>query len=181
MTIAFDTLKAYEKLVGAGMPTQQAKTLVDLLVEIMADKINQQLPSLIAPKLSPEAGVVDVVIVSTDAVVLNKPAAVFKCRELQRGITSWPNTGKVPAEVFEEGMMEHPAILGLVLSMQERIYSAALEYTNDDGEILIETLKEKQFRAMWKKPVAPTKSSTEGNFQKMNNELFAKMPTLPTR
>lgn len=104
------------------------------------------------------------------------PAAASKLTvcKLQPGIKPFPKKEGVPPEVYLEGSLEHPAIPGLMLSMKERIYSAILEYTNEDGEILTETANHKTFRYMWKHPVIPTKSSTEGDFKTMNNSLFAR-------
>lgn len=77
----------------------------------------------------------------------------------------------VPEEVYGEGLLEHPAIPGLMLTKDERLYGALLEYTNpEDGEVHVETGNEKRFRIKWVRPVQPA-GSTE-NFVQLHQSTL---------
>lgn len=80
----------------------------------------------------------------------------------------------VPPEVYEDGVMEHPAIPGLMLTLLARLYGAALEYIDVEGggEILTETPDEKRKRVTWKKPVPVTNTRTGESFTQMDTGLF---------
>lgn len=69
--------------------------------------------------------------------------------------------------------MEHPAIQGLMLSMEERIYGGMLEIIDkDSGETRDETIQEKMFRVKWRKPISVAASSSENDFVKLDKNLF---------
>jgi hypothetical protein len=78
----------------------------------------------------------------------------------------------VPAEVYEPGTLEHPAIPGLMLALEARLYGAALEYADGGGEIHIETADEKRFRVLWRQPQRPTATRTADSFTTMDTSLF---------
>lgn len=78
----------------------------------------------------------------------------------------------VPEEVYMDGQMEHPAILGLILSKDERIYGTYLEIVDQNGETRHETVHEKIFRIKWVKPIPRTETATGANFVKMDYSLF---------
>lgn len=94
------------------------------------------------------------------------------CQALQAGVTPLEMRQTVPSEVYQPGMLEHPAIAGLLLSLEERLYGAALEYVDtSDGVIKLEDVKEKRFRVMWTKPIPMTVTNTGSNFTKMRKNL----------
>ncbi|MFA7350661.1 MAG: hypothetical protein WC009_07860 [Methylotenera sp.] len=78
----------------------------------------------------------------------------------------------VPEEVYMDGQLEHPAISGLMLSKDERIYGTYLEIVDKNGETRPETVHEKIFRIKWVKPIPRTETATGANFVKMDYELF---------
>ena len=78
----------------------------------------------------------------------------------------------VPEEVYMDGQLEHPAILGLMLSKDERIYGTYLEIVDKNGETRPETVHEKIFRIKWVKPIPRTETASSKNFMKMDYELF---------
>lgn len=104
--------------------------------------------------------------------------------EVKNGIKNLERRDEVPEEVYSsEVMMEHPAIPGLMLSLEERIYGGHLEiweaYTEEVrdetlGEVRDETPKEKSWRVQWKKPIARSESRTGKDHVPMNMGLFKK-------
>lgn len=97
------------------------------------------------------------------------------CLPLKDGFKDIERRAGVPAEVYEEGELEHPAIPRLMLSFDERLYGGYLEiWDNDTGEVRAETIKEKPFRIQWKKPIARSPSSTEKDFVLIDLEPFKK-------
>lgn len=102
------------------------------------------------------------------------PPITLKCAALQKGVTELESRADVPKEVYQEGLLEHPAIPGLLLSKAERVYGASLELVNvDGGEILrLETPQEKRFRIKWQKPIPMSNTSTSSQFVKMNPSVF---------
>lgn len=78
----------------------------------------------------------------------------------------------VPEEVYMDGQLEHPAIPGLMLSKDERIYGTYLEIVDKNGETRPETVHEKIFRIKWVKPIPRTETASSKNFMKMDYELF---------
>jgi hypothetical protein len=96
-----------------------------------------------------------------------------RLRALQPGIAPLKPRDAVPPEVYQEGLLEHPAIEGLMLTLQARLYGAALEYVViDGGEIMTETPEEKRRRVTWRKPVPVTNTRTGDTFTKMDTALF---------
>lgn len=101
--------------------------------------------------------------------------SILRCLPLQAGVKPLTPKANVPAEVYKPGDLEHPAIPGLMLSLEQRLYGVALEYQDlDSGEVLFETMQEKRFRVFWQKPVAMSPSSTSDAFVKMDESLFRK-------
>lgn len=97
----------------------------------------------------------------------------LKCRPLQAGIIALKRRDKVPSEVYQSGTLEHPAIVGLELTMEERVYGAALEYVSlDDGVVHLETAEEKRFRIKWQKPIPMSSTRTSHSFVRMDDSLF---------
>ena len=101
----------------------------------------------------------------------------LKCAALKQGIQQVKKRENMPAEVYEPGQLEHPAIPNLFLNLEERLYGASLELINmdeDDGSIRLETMQEKRFRVLWKTPVPPEQTRTGKDFTKMDMTLFQK-------
>ncbi|MFA5170249.1 MAG: hypothetical protein WC426_01690 [Sulfuriferula sp.] len=93
------------------------------------------------------------------------------CLPLETSCKSLPRREDVPEAVYNDGQIEHPAIQGLMLSRDERMYGAFLEF-EENGKIRIETVQEKAFRIKWKTPIPMTETATGKNFVKMDNSLF---------
>jgi len=76
---------------------------------------------------------------ATDAPSLEiKPK--FVCQPLQPDIEELERRARHPDEIYEDGEMEHPYISGLMLSREQRLYGATLEYMDtESGEILMES------------------------------------------
>jgi hypothetical protein len=95
---------------------------------------------------------------------------------LQDGVPPLKRRENVPAHVYEPGELEHPAIPGLMLSLEHRLYGASLEYFEvggpDEGEIKVETSDQKRFRVVWRQSVPMTKTRTAESFTQMDNTLF---------
>lgn len=99
-----------------------------------------------------------------------------RCAPLNSNIAPMKKRDNVPKEVYEPGQMEHPAIPGLMLSMEERMYGAGLEYCDEYGDeagvYRTETADEKRFRVTWRKVVPITPTRTADTFMKMDTSLF---------
>lgn len=78
----------------------------------------------------------------------------------------------VPEEVYLDGQLEHPAIPGLMLSVDERLYGALLEIVGKNGETHFETVQEKAFRVKWMNPIPRTETASSKDFVKMDYSLF---------
>ena len=102
------------------------------------------------------------------------PSSDLRCLVLKDGPPPLKKRENVPSEIYLPGDLEHPKIPGLMLSLEARLYGAALEYADKDGEIKIETLDEKRFRVSWKKPVAMTQTRTGDSFTKMDSSSYDK-------
>lgn len=97
----------------------------------------------------------------------------WKCSPLPEGVKMLGERDGVTKEMYLPGDLEHPAIPGIWLSLEQRLSSVALEFVNAaDGEIQLEDAHQKRFRLLWKTPVPPFKTRTEGSFTKMNHSLF---------
>lgn len=75
------------------------------------------------------------------------------CAPLPTERPSLPIRDGVDPICYQPGHLEHPAVAGLLLSLDERIFNGQLEFVCSDGTIRLETLDEKRFRIKWKKPV----------------------------
>ena len=99
---------------------------------------------------------------------------IWQCLPIQPGIKPLKKQPNVDASVYEEGNMEHPALPGTMLTLDQRLYGVSLEFSDSDGVIRLETSEEKRFRIFWKKPVPVTKTMTSKNFTDMDLTLFRK-------
>lgn len=105
----------------------------------------------------------------------------FVCQPLQPGVAPLKKRDNLPAEVYLPGEMPHPLIPDLMLSMEERLYGATLEYLDrESGEIKMENDAEKRFRLAWRKPIPMAKSKTAGDFMVLKPEAFEKAPQFRT-
>lgn len=102
------------------------------------------------------------------------PAISLRCLPLKDGPQPLKKRENVPSEIYLPGDLEHPKIPGLMLSLDDRLYGAALEYADENDEVKLETLDEKRFRVLWKHPIAMTPTMTGGSFTKMDESLFKK-------
>ena len=99
---------------------------------------------------------------------------------MQNGVPQLKRRDSVPAHVYEPGELEHPAIPGLMLTLEHRLYGAALEYSDIDGpgagKIEMETPDQKRFRVVWRHTIPATPTRTAGSFTKMDMSLFPDKP-----
>lgn len=95
---------------------------------------------------------------------------------LQDGVPALKPRDGVPAHVYQPGELEHPAIPGLVLTLEQRLYGAGLEYCDEEGDeagvLKVETPDEKRFRVTWRQRVPMTQTRTGSSFTKMDPALF---------
>lgn len=110
---------------------------------------------------------------SQDKVEEEKPS--LRCSPLPEGISHIKKIANVPDHVYLPGELEHPAIKGLMLSLDQRLAPIHLEYVNESsGEILMESDKQQRFRFRWKTPIPMTISSTDSTFTEMDMSIFKK-------
>lgn len=102
------------------------------------------------------------------------PATSLRCLALKDGPPPLERREHIALEIYLPGDLEHPKIPGLMLSLDERLYSAALEYADENGEVKLETPDEKRFRVLWKHPIAMTQTMTGNSFTKMDDDSFMK-------
>lgn len=96
---------------------------------------------------------------------------------LQDCVVPLPKRDTIPADVYDpDKVLEHPAIPGLMLTMDQRLYGAALEYCDEEGEeagvLKIESQDQKRFRTLWRQRVQATKTRTGNSFIQMDQSLF---------
>lgn len=97
----------------------------------------------------------------------------LRCSVLPAGVEPFKRRDDVEEYVYLPGDLEHPCLPGVVLSLEQRISSVALEFVNtENGEVRKETPDEKRFRALWRKPIPMTPSRTGHHFTKMDMSLF---------
>jgi len=84
-------------------------------------------------------------------------------------------------EVYEDGPLVHPAIPGLILTKEQRLFAGKLEVVNCENDFLWreERVPERTLRIKWEKPVLATPSSTSKAFVEMDMSLFNSVPTKP--
>ncbi|MBK4737305.1 hypothetical protein [Noviherbaspirillum pedocola] len=112
---------------------------------------------------------------ATPQLKCSNPGRNLRCVPLASTVKLIKKKEELPDEVYQPGDMEHPAIPGLILNLEQRLSSASLEYIDlDSDERSIETLSEKRFRVFWQKPVPMTPSRTAHSFVKMDMSLFPK-------
>ena len=99
----------------------------------------------------------------------------LRCSVLPEGVEPFKRRDSIEDYVFLPGDLEHPCLPGVMLSLEQRMASIALEFVNtENGEVRKETPDEKRFRASWRTPLTMTPSSTSHQFTKMDMSLFRK-------
>ena len=97
----------------------------------------------------------------------------LRCSVLSADVESFKRRDDVEEHVYLPGDLEHPCLPGVMLSLEQRMSSIALEFVNtEDGEVRMETSHEKRFRVLWRKPIPMTISSSSHEFTKMDMSLF---------
>ena len=76
-----------------------------------------------------------------------------RCLPLRTCVKQLERRDGVPEAVYQEGLLEHPAIKGLMLTKGERLYGSHLEIIDGGGQERFETDLEKRFRIKWQKPI----------------------------
>lgn len=103
--------------------------------------------------------------------------AKFACMKLQPGVVPLKPREGVPEVVYKAGRLEHPAIPGLPLELNERLYGAALEYkSTETGEVFTESPTEKRFRLTWRTPTPRVPTRTQSTFVQMDPSVFRRLP-----
>lgn len=71
-----------------------------------------------------------------------------------------PSTAKIfnenPQRFFSDAMLEHPAIKGLMLNRDQRMYKNRLQYSEEGGKLIMEMSGQAYNRIAWKAPLPPT-------------------------
>lgn len=98
----------------------------------------------------------------------------LRCLPLRNCIAPLDRRDGVPEAVYQDVMLEHPAIKGLVLTKAERLYGSHLEILDSVGQERFETALEKRFRIKWQSPIPMAKTSTSHQFVKFNPDVFKK-------
>ncbi|MDH6186846.1 hypothetical protein [Polaromonas sp. CG_23.6] len=97
----------------------------------------------------------------------------LRCSVLSADVESFKRRDDVEEYVYLPGDLEHPCLPGVMLSLEQRMSSVALEFVNtENGEVRKETSHEKRFRVLWRKPIPMTISSSSHEFTKMDMSLF---------
>lgn len=81
-------------------------------------------------------------------------------------------------EAYKDGPLVHPAIPGLILTKEQRLFGGKLEVVDCDNDFLWqeESGTEKTWRIRWQPPLKQPVSSTDGSFVNMNMSLFSVPP-----
>lgn len=77
----------------------------------------------------------------------------LRCLPLRTCVKQLERRDGVPEAVYQGGLLEHPAIEGLMLTKVERLYGSCLEIVDAGGQERFETDLEKRFRIKWQKPI----------------------------
>jgi hypothetical protein len=83
----------------------------------------------------------------------NSDKITLHCLPILAGIKQTKKQPYTHESVYQEGELEHPALPGTMLTLDQRLCSVSLEFSDSDGVIRLETLDEKRFRIFWKKPI----------------------------
>lgn len=99
----------------------------------------------------------------------------YRCAALPDGVIPLKTREGMTEAFYLPGDLEHAAVSGVMLSLEQRLSSVALEFVNtEDGEIRIETADEKRFRVLWRTPIPMSKSMTGHNFTTIDESLFSR-------
>lgn len=154
----------------------ESKVAVKAEPEHIPDASEFGLVSTSAPTASvevpPGAGFFSMDDEAPPAIVSSSESSSLRCAQLQPRVAPLDKRAGVPDAVYEEGLLEHPAIPGLMLTKDERLYGALLEMIDSDGALRIETYDEKRFRIKWKQPIPVANTESLKSFVKMHHESF---------
>ncbi len=101
------------------------------------------------------------------------PAPKLRCLPIELGIHEFTRNKGISLDMYEPGDLEHTAVPGVMLSLEQRLTSATLEFINDaTGEIRKEDRMEKRFRTLWRVPIPATIFKSSVDFVVMNESLF---------
>lgn len=78
----------------------------------------------------------------------------------------------LPDEVYGNDVLEHPAIPGLMLTKEQRFFTGRLQYTNMEGENVMEKGKETLARQQWKAPLKTAATRTGGDLQTLDRDAI---------
>lgn len=159
-------------------PTPPAKPTAPPERQVNRRQAHASTPAQAAPVAPEQAptGVAQASVASTPT----QGVAKKRLSPLQEGVPPLKRRDNVPSFVYEPGDLEHPAIPGLMLNLEQRLYGASLEYFDEDGEdagvIQVESPDEKRFRVVWRQTVPITPTRTAASFTKMDPALFTPQP-----
>lgn len=139
-----------------------------------AEKINAPISKFAAPTARGlDSSAANAAGIKLDELGSPVVAGELRCAPLQKDVPQLPKRPEIETQMYADVVLEHPAIHGLLLTRAERLYGAALEIIDSDGEIRHESTTEKRFRVKWSKPIPVTPSSTESDFVKIDKSLYA--------
>jgi hypothetical protein len=83
----------------------------------------------------------------------------------------------LPAEVFSDAVLEHPAIPALMLTRAQRLFIGRLEYRNAAGSPCLEKGTEMMNRREWTPAVPPSVGRTSGDFVELDTTIIGRRKT----
>lgn len=83
-------------------------------------------------------------------------------------------TDGVPPEVLSDALLEHPAIPGLILTRDQRLFTGRLEYRNAAGSPCLEKGTEMMNRREWTPGVPPSVGRTSGDFVELDTTIIGR-------
>jgi hypothetical protein len=94
-----------------------------------------------------------------------------------------PEVLAITPEVYEDGPLVHPAVPGLILTKEQRLFFGNLEVVNCENDFLWreESKPERVLRIKWKEPVSVTRSSTDKDFVDIDMSLFKTEFSVPPK
>jgi hypothetical protein len=160
--ISFGQLTEHFHSCGLAMDVMSVKAFyIDITLQETIERaiaINRKIEAFINGEIMPEPALPD----------------GLSCLPLRNGIAPLDRRDGVHEAVYQDVMIEHPAIKGLMLTKDERLYGSHLEILNSNGQERFETALEKRFRIKWQSPIPMAKTSTSHQFVKFNIDVFKK-------
>jgi hypothetical protein len=112
-------------------------------------------------------------LVKEEVGAVDKKVVLVGCGPLVHDAPKQQRRIGIPDTVFEVGMLEHPAVPGLLLSKDERVYGLRLNFIDKNGFGRQETINEHRFRVLWQQPIKRVETKTDPNFVVFDKELFS--------